>query len=294
MKSKKILITGSQGFIGSHLLRELLPENEIIGLNISKDFKTKNYKPRIKNIVKLKHDDVKESLDGIIHLAALTNVEFCNNFPKKCIETNILGTQKMLELARKKNCKLIFISTSHVYGVPKTLPIKENHSTNPTSVYAKSKRLAEILCEEYSKAYGLNISILRLFSVYGNNSPPHLVTSRIISQLDHKTIQLGNVSSRRDFIFIKDAINAIKIVLKNSRNFGIYNVGTGQSHSILEVCNLIKKLSKKKTPVKSIPNIRRKDDAKDIIADISRIKRLGWKPQTTLENGLKIILQRKN
>lgn len=291
MRSKKILITGSQGFIGSHLLRELLSENEIIGLNISKDFKTKNYKPRIKNIVKLKPSDIKESLDGIIHLAALTDVEFCNKFPKKCIETNILGTQKILELARKKNCKLIFVSTSHVYGIPKKLPIKENYSTNPTSLYAKSKRLAEILCEEYSKAYGLDVSILRLFSVYGKNSPPHLVTSRIISQLDKKTIQLGNVSSRRDFVYIDDAINAIKIVLKNCRNFGIYNVGTGKSHSILEVCNLIKKLTNKKTPVKTITIIRRKDDAKEIVADISRIKRLGWKPQTPLENGLKITLQ---
>jgi len=290
MKSNTILITGSQGFIGSHLLREFLPENEVIGLNIKKDFKTKNYKPRKKNIVKL--NDIKESLDGIIHLAALTDVKFCDNFPQKCIETNVLGTQKMLELTRKKDCKLIFVSTSHVYGIPKNLPIKEDQPTNPTSVYAKSKRLAEILCEEYSKAYGLNVSILRFFSVYGKNSPSHLVTSRIISQLGKKTIQLGNLSTKRDFIFIDDVIHATKIAFERSHNFNIYNIGTGKSHSILQVCNLIKKLAKKKTPVESFSNIRRKDDAKEIVADISRIKRLGWKPQTTLENGLKIILEK--
>jgi len=290
MHRKKILITGSQGFIGSHLLEKFLPNNKIIGVNIKTHTKTKNYKSLRKDIVKLNSKDISEPLDGIIHLAAISDVDFCNNNPQKCLRTNVLGTLNVLDIARKNDSKFIFISTSHVYGKPQSLPIKEDHPKNPTSIYAVSKSIGENCCESFAKSYGLKLSILRLFSVYGSNSPPNLVISKIISQLNKKSIQLGNIHPKRDFVFIDDVVEAIKLVLEKSKGFAVYNVGTGKSHSILNVCNILKKLANKKIPIRSKKANSRKTDINEVVANISKIKKLGWKSKTSLEQGLKKTL----
>jgi len=289
-KEKTILITGSEGFIGTHLLRELIIKNKVIGINNKSDKKIKNYSPIKKDILKLSSNNIKSHLDGIIHLAAISNVEFCNKYPLRCNTVNVLGTLKVLEIARKKDCPLVFMSTSHVYGIPQQIPINEEHPKHPMSIYSTSKLEAEILCEGYAKTYGMDISIMRLFSVYGPNSPSHLVTSRIISQLRNKTISLGNVKSKRDFIYIDDVINAITIILNKSKGFNIFNVGTGKSYSILEVCNILKKLTGSNAIVKPSSNKLRNSDAKEIVSDSSKIQKLGWHPSIKLEKGLKMTL----
>jgi len=290
MKNNKILISGSQGFIGASLTKKFLTGNKIIGVNNKLDCIKKNYKPIKKNIETLSINDVSEKLDGIIHLAAITDVKFCNEFPQKCFKTNVMGTVNILDLARKKDCKVVFVSTSHVYGKPKNNPIREDHSRDPLSVYALSKLEGEICCEGFSNTYDMDISIVRLFSVYGKNSPAHLVTSKIISQLNKKSIKLGNIQTKRDFIYLDDAIDAIKLVYSKSKGFNTYNVGTGKSHSINEVCSMIKKLTNKKTPVKSLSSLKRNIDVPEITANISKIKKLGWTPHLPLENGLKLLL----
>lgn len=292
LRDKKILITGSQGFIGKHLLNELLPKCKIIGINSIYDKKTKNYIPLKKNIVKLKASDVSSNLTGIVHLAAITDVNFCQQNPQKCFETNVLGTQKTLEVARKKDCKFVYVSTSHVYGKPEKLPLKEEHQKNPNSIYAASKLAGEICCEGYARSYGMDISIVRLFSVYGPNSPTHLVTSRIISQLDKPSIKLGNLRPKRDFIFVTDAIKAIATVLKKSQNFKVYNVGTGKSYSILDICNIIGNLSGEELRIKKVNSYVRKTEIDEIISDITKIKKLGWKPRIDIKQGLKITLEK--
>ena len=287
---KSILVTGSQGFIGSNLLNGLLPEYSIIGLNKVLDKKRKNYHPIKYDISKLSEKSNIGKFSSIIHFAAITDVKYCEKNPKKCFLTNVGGTLRMLEIARKKDCKFIYISTSHVYGNPTRLPIHEEDPKNPESIYAASKLAGEICCEGYAKSYGLDISILRLFSVYGPFSPPYLVTSRIISQLEKNSIKLGNLKPKRDFIFVDDAINAIKIVLEKSKGFQIYNIGTGKSYSILEICNLIKKISGKKNPVISNKLFLRKNDIKEIKAHTNKIKKLGWKPKTNIKRGLEYTI----
>lgn len=286
MVNKTFLVTGSQGFIGSHLINELLPQNKIIGLNITSDKKTKNYFPLKKNILKLTSNELSGTLHGIIHLAAITDVDFCNKNPHKCFLTNVLGTQNALEIARKKDCKFVYVSTSHVYGSPKKLPINENHPKNPNSIYSSSKLAGEICCEGYSKSYGMDVAVIRLFSVYGPRSPPHLVTTRIVSQLNKKSIKLGNLNSKRDFIYIDDVIRAIKKILNSSHDFQAYNVGSGKSYSILDVCNTLKKISNFDPPIKSIKSRFRKTDVAEIKADISKAKKLGWSPRINLIEGL--------
>ena len=202
-----------------------------------------------------------------------------------------MGTVNVLELARKKDCRFLFVSTSHVFGNPKKLPIKENHPKNPTSIYAASKLTGEICCEGYAKSYGMNVSIARLFSVYGINSPSHLVTSRIISQLNKNTIKLGNLSPKRDFIYIDDVTSAILTIFNKSKKFNDYNVGTGKSHSILEVFKILKDLSKSKASIKSSNTFSRKNDILDVKANSLKLQKLGWEPKTSLKKGLQLIIE---
>ncbi len=288
---KKILITGSSGFIGKNLVESLLSEYEITGL--SKQQKNSKSNHIIKDISKITSKDFK-NIFCIIHLAAITDLKVCKDYPDQCIATNVLGTQKILESARKNNCKVIYASTSHVYGIPKKLPINETTSTSPTSMYAGSKLAGEILCESYHKQFDMDISIVRIFSVYGPESNNHYVVPNIVEQLKKSNkIKLGNINSRRDFIFISDVINAFKIILNNINGFNIYNVGAEKSYSIKEICKKFEKLHGEKIIIKSTVKQNSKFDAKNIVCDATKLKKLGWKSKISLDEGLKKMYEYK-
>jgi len=290
MLMKQIVITGHNGFLGSNLLSKLISEKyKIIG--ISKTIKKNNSIKQIKrNILNIKDSDIAKN-SCIIHLAAITNVAYCEKYPEECYKVNAIATQKILEIARKKNCSLIYPSTSHVYAIPHKLPIKEAHPTNATSVYSESKISGEKLCETYSKSYGLNISVLRLFSTYGPKNSEYKVESRIITQLlSNKSIKIGNLYPKRDFVYIDDVIRAFQIVMKNLKGFHTYNVGSERSYSIQEICNILKKLSGKKNPIIVDKTKLRKNDIKNVVSDCSKIKKLGWKPRVSINKGLELTL----
>jgi len=288
---KKILITGISGFIGKNLIDNLVSEYKIIGL--SKNGKKSKLNHIIKDINKVTAKDFK-NIFCVIHLAAITDPKICEDFPEKCITTNVSGTQKILEAARKNNCKVIYASTSHVYGIPKKIPINETASVSPTSIYAGSKLAGEILCESYHKQFDMDISIVRIFSVYGPKSDNHYVLSNILTQLKTSNkIKLGNINSRRDFIFISDVTNAIKIILNNINGYNIYNVGAEKSYSIKEICKKLEK-SYGKIIIKNNLKQKRKFDAKKIICDSSKLKKLGWKPEIPLNEGLQKMIKQSN
>ena len=239
---KTVLVTGYNGFIGSNLIPELQKKFRLIGVSKLKHSDI--------NIKQIKHDISKnnmirlpEKISTIIHLAGITGVDFCQSNPKKAFATNIQGTKQILELARKKDSNVIFLSTSHVFGKVKNNTIKEDYEKNPNSVYGITKLAGEILCKSYSNSYGLNIGIPRLFSIYGPHAPIHSVSYSIIQQiLTKKNIRLGNIKSERDFLYVKDAINAILIITKKNKKFNDYNVGAGKGYSIIEICDLVKKI----------------------------------------------------
>ena len=287
---KNIIVTGHDGFLGSHLVPELQKKFNVIG--VSKTGYSQKITQLKKDICKISYLDFPEKINYIIHLAAITDPIYCQKNPKECFNVNVNGTQNILELARRKDSKIIFFSTSHVYGIPKKLPVKEGDPKHPNSIYSDSKLDAEIICESYSRTYGLDVSIARLFSVYGPNSSSHLVVNSIINQLlKNKVIQLGNVNSRRDFIYVTDVIQAIKIILKTIHGFNDYNVGTGKSYSILEICEILKKISKKNIPVKSIKSKIRKNDLSKIVCDPTKIQNLGWKSKIGISVGLQKMLE---
>ena len=287
---KNIIVTGHDGFLGSHLVPELQKKFNVIG--VSKTGYSQKITQLKKDICKISYLDFPEKINYIIHLAAITDPIYCQKNPKECFNVNVNGTQNILELARRKDSKIIFFSTSHVYGIPKKLPVKEGDPKHPNSIYSDSKLDAEIICESYSRTYGLDVSIARLFSVYGPNSSSHLFVNSIINQLlKNKVIQLGNVNSRRDFIYVTDVIQAIKIILKTIHGFNDYNVGTGKSYSILEICEILKKISKKNIPVKSIKSKIRKNDLSKIVCDPTKIQNLGWKSKIGISVGLQKMLE---
>jgi len=285
--TKKVLVTGHNGFLGTNLLPELEKKFQVIGVSntLRKDTKISQIK---KNIQKIKIGDIPKNISCIIHLAALTDLDFCQKNPTKCFEVNIQGTMNMLEISKKLNAKFIFLSTSHVFGVPKKLPISENHPRVPSSVYSASKITGEVICELYAKLYRMDISIIRLFSVYGPHSSPHLVTNKIINQLIHnKKLHLGNLTPQRDFIFVNDAVNAILLSIKKCSGLQIFNVGTGTATSISQLCKKIEKISKKKINLEVKKSLKRQNEIKKIYANSNKIKKLGWKSETNLHDGLK-------
>lgn len=279
-----LLVTGHSGFIGRNLIDQLSSKYNIIGF--AKQKLSKSNILEIKgDIRKINSRKLPKNISCVIHLAAVADVEFCEKDPSTCIDINFNGTKQALELARKCDSNFLFLSTAHVFGRPKKNPIKENHPKNPTSVYAISKFCGEILCESFAKSYGLDVSIIRLFSIYGPYSPNYLVTAKIICQLLEKNkISLGNIQPRRDFLHVNDAISAIEIVLENMKNFNSYNVGFGKSYSIKQLYELIFKIAQKYVPV--ISKKTRKFDVREITANNSKIKTLGWKPSYSLEGGL--------
>jgi len=192
-------------------------------------------------------------------------------------------------MCRKKDTKFIFASTSHVYGKPEKNPISEKERTKAGSIYATTKMMGENLCESYAKTYGLNIAIFRFFSLYGPYAPKHNVVYNIINQYrDNSKIKIGNLKPRRDFLYIDDAIRAIKIVNKNQKGFQIFNVGSGKSFSIKTVCDKIEKIIKKKVRIEVDKSKIRKNDVLEMRCSYNKIKKIHcWKPLISLDEGLK-------
>ncbi len=287
---KKILITGATGFIGNYLIPELTKNYKIIGLSKNKIKSSKNFTSSSVDITK-SDLRVKNQFTDIIHMAAYSDVNYCNLNPTKCYELNVKATQKMLEIARKKDSKFFFISSSHVYGNTIKQPISENSSCNPSTHYASSKRMSEILCETYSKTYGLDIQIARIFSVYGPKSPESNLIFNIINQMiNNSKIILGNTSPKRDFIFISDVIaGLIKIINSKKKGFEIYNLGSGKSISIENLVKNCFDLSNKKLKIISSKEKSRKNEIMNIQANISKMKKeFNWKTEISLKKGLEI------
>ena len=287
---KKILITGATGFIGNYLTPELTKNHKIIGISKNKIKSSKNFISSSADITK-SNLKIKNQFTDIIHMAAYSDVNYCNLNPIKCYELNVKSTQRMLEIARKKDSKFLFISSSHAYGNLIKQPISENALCNPSTHYASSKRMSEILCETYSKTYGLDIQIARIFSVYGPKSSKSNLIFNIINQMiNNSKIILGNTSPKRDFIFINDVITGlIKIINSKKRGFEIYNIGSGKS---ISVENLVKNcfiVSNKKLKIVSSKEKKRKNEIMNIQANISKMKKeFNWETKISLKKGLEI------
>lgn len=276
---KSFLITGSEGFIGKYLVRELKKNKcRIIKFDSSNK----------KDITKWKDVQSIPKVDVVFHLAARTFIPWCIKNPKETYEINTQGTLNILKYCRKHDAKLVYPS-SYVYGMPEYLPIDENHPLKPNNIYTKSKLMAEKLCINYHKDYQLNCTILRTFNIYGPGQRNDFLIPSIVRQIkENNKIMLKDPAPKRDFIYVIDVIRAL-IKAANYKKFGIFNIGYGKSYSVEQVVKNLVKIHGKKIHV-DYTNEKRKNEIMDCYADISKAKKeLGWKPTVNLDTGLKNV-----
>lgn len=303
-----ILITGCAGFIGAHLTKKLLDKkHHITGIdNLNDYYSIELKKARLKNLIgknksfifqkadicdKRKLDEIfsKNSFDLVIHLAAQAGVRYSLVNPYVYEKTNIEGTLNILEAIRHNPSKpkLIFASSSSVYGESKQIPFKENDPcSQPASLYSVTKRANELMIKSYNHLYGIKSVCLRLFTVYGPWGRPDMAYwSFTKSLMKNKTIGLFEKDTQRDFTYIDDIVDGIIKSLKLSFDFEIINLGNSKPVRLDYFIKILEKKTGKKAKIKikKLPI----QDVKITYADISKAKKLlGWEPKTNIEKGL--------
>lgn len=307
MRGSRVLVTGGAGFIGSHLVDGLMNEGyEVVVLDNFFSGETGNIRHHldsgkfrlIKGDVR-SSEDVKEALrdvDAVFHLAAIVSVPLSVKNPLLVDDVNVRGTLNLLEASLKADIeRFIYASSCAVYGEALSLPIDEKHPTNPTSPYAASKLAAEYYCKVFSQNYGLKTLCLRYFNVYGPRQVKGLysgVITRFIDRLRQgkPPIIYGDGKQTRDFVHVRDVVEASMLALSCQSTGEVMNVGTGRSITISKLAEVLMALSGR-SDLKPRYVAPRRGDIRSSCADISRAKRaLGYKPKVVLKKGLRTLL----
>ena len=272
-----ILVTGAGGFIGKHLSSKLLKE---------KKFNVQEIDRSLGDITSKITWNKFPKCEIVIHLANKTSVSNSWINPDKFINTNVIGTILALDYCKKNNSKLIFLS-SYLYGNSKKIPTDENETAKVTNPYTLSKKIAEDMCKFYSQYYNVNVIILRPFNAYGLNQKENFLIPLIIKQINtSKIINVKNLETKRDFIYIKDLVDAIIKAINLEKNFEILNIGSGVSYSVTEVIKIIQQVKGTSFQVKSSEEIQ-DGEVLYTCADIAKAKKLlNWSPIWTLEKGI--------
>ena len=300
MKKNKVLITGGLGFIGSHIVDEVIKDNEVIIIDNKSTGKIENLKnPNHGNLTLIEKDLNEVNLDKVLinvdyvfHLAAMASVPLSIDNPIKSTNDNLNATIKLLNACRANNVKkIIFSSSSSVYGDNTNIPLKETEYPLPKSPYAASKASCELYLKTYHEAYGLNYVSLRYFNVFGpkqdKNSQYAAVIPNFISALleGEKPIIYGDGEQTRDFIYVKDVVKANIKSCECDYN-GIVNVASGRKMTINELYRIICETLGYDVEAEYLPE--RKGDIKHSLADVSKMKKINYEVDLEhFENQLK-------
>ena len=279
---KRILITGSNGFIGKNLAKRIQQLNYTVFLH---DLDVGDI--TVKNCL---DQYIPKNITHVFHLAGKIFVPESWKNPYSFYNVNFSGTLNVLEFCRKTNASIILLS-SYPYGKPEYLPIDEKHRLKAYNPYGHSKLLAEDLCRYYSDMFDLHRFIFRVFNVYGPGQSPTFLIAEIIEKIrnvNESIVEVMDLRPRRDFVYIEDVIDALTLAIDGKP--GIYNVGSGASISVKEIIEYLLKLDSSHKPFCEL-NSPRPNEVLDLFADIRLIKKeLGWRPKTKILDGLKQFL----
>jgi dTDP-glucose 4,6-dehydratase len=307
-KNKKVLVTGADGFIGSHLTERLITKGASVRAFVYyNSFNSWGWLDTLPADQKKKLDvfsgDVRDSsgvleasrgTEIIFHLAALIGIPFSYHSPDSYVDTNIRGTLNVLQAARKtKPQKVIHTSTSEVYGSAQYTPMDEAHPINPQSPYAATKAAADSLALSFYRSFELPVTIIRPFNTFGPRQSARAIIPTIMAQIysGQKTIRLGNLNALRDFNYITNTVDAFIRLAEAPKTEGeVFNVGSGREISIGELAALVSKVSGKKIKViKDRERIRpAKSEVGQLLCNAGKIRaKCAWKPAVSLEAGIK-------
>jgi len=294
----KYAVTGGAGFIGSHLTKNLVERgNEVIVIDNLNTGKKQNVEKISKKIDFFEVDirdfsaieNILKNVDGIFHEAALASVQDSFRIPDEFFDVNVNGTENIFKIAKKLGIKVVYASSSSVYGNPISIPIKENDGKNPFNPYAKTKLEDDKLAEKYARN-GLKVIGLRYFNVFGSGQSKEYagVIKLFLERIQQGLPPLinGDGLQVRDFVYVDDVVNANMLAMESNVNGEFFNIGTNSVVSVLDLATMIIKFSGLK--LKPIHRPPVPGDVKATQADITKAKTmLKWKPTTSIENWLK-------
>lgn len=305
---KKVLVTGADGFIGSHLVEKLLDSGYSVRAFVYyNSFNSWGWldtlpKDKLKEIEIVSGDirdkngvrEAMENVDEVYHLAALIAIPFSYQSPDSYVDTNIKGTLNVLQAAKELNTKRIMItSTSEVYGSAKFVPITEEHPYQGQSPYSATKIGADKLAEAFYRSFSLPITIVRPFNTYGPRQSARAIIPTIITQLlsGREEIKLGSLTPTRDFNYVKDTVNGFFEIAKSTKTIGEeVNIATQKEISIKALAEeLIRQINPKAKIICDEERIRpKKSEVNRLLGSNEKIKRLtNWSPKFTFEEGIK-------
>jgi len=309
LKNKKILVTGADGFIGSHLVEALLAEGaNVRAFCFYNSFNSYGWIDTFPKDKLAKLDifmgDVRDpngvrtalkGMDAVFHLAALIGIPYSYHSPDNYVDTNIKGTLNILQAARDLSLERVFItSTSEVYGTALYTPIDEKHPLQPQSPYSATKIGADSISEAFYRSFDLPVTIVRPFNTYGPRQSSRAVIPTIVSQVlaGAAQIKLGELESKRDFSYVKDSCQGFIEIARSGKTIGEkINIATGREITIRELAENIIKLISPRQNIKIISEDKRKRPANSevmrLLGNNKKIKALtDWKPKYSLKEGL--------
>ncbi len=307
---KKALVTGADGFIGSHLVELLVKEGyQVRALSYYNSF---NYWGWLEDISCLKQvevvtGDIRDAyfckkickdIDTVFHLAALIAIPYSYQAPDAYIQTNVTGTSNMCLAALENNVKrFVHTSTSEVYGTAQYVPIDEKHPLQPQSPYSASKIGADSMALSYHNSFEIPLTVARPFNTYGPRQSARAIIPTLISQMasGKEVIKVGDLIPTRDFNFVEDTARGLLLLSQSEKTIGrTVNIGSNSEISIGDLLALLQKLMNKKVTIVS-ENERKRPANSEVFrlwADNKLIKELtGYQPNVSLEEGLKATIQ---
>ena len=305
-KSKRVLVTGAGGFIGSHLTEDLVrlgaEVRAFVHYNSFNRWGWLDYMPEILEKVEIFSGDVRDpngvrtamkNIEVVFHLAALIGIPYSYHSPDSYVDTNIKGTLNILQAARDEGVeKILVTSTSEVYGTARYAPIDEDHLLQGQSPYSATKIGADSLAESFYRSFQAPIVIVRPFNTYGPRQSARAVIPTIITQLlsGKAEIRLGSLHPTRDFVYVKDTVAGFMAITESDKTLGeTINVATGEEISIGNLAlKLCEKINPKARVVEEDKRTRpEQSEVQRLLGKNEKIRRLtSWKPSFSIDKGL--------